>query len=131
MTAALTPALALDYLSELSADIRAAIVLDAGGSPLALRRSDPALPARDAALANAARDLLAGDPVVCALTERGGAFGARDDRHAVVVVTGPLALPKLAIHDIRSVLLALGGTPLDAAVSDASAAAADALLEAL
>ena len=46
-------------------------------------------------------------------------------------VTGPLALPKLAIHDIRSVLLALGGTPLDAAVSDASAAAADALLEAL
>jgi len=149
MTAALTPALALDYLSELSADIRAAIVLDAGGLPLALRRSDPArdvavpgrdvalpardpaLPARDAALANAARDLLAGDPVVCALTERGGAFGARDDRHAVVVVTGPLALPKLAIHDIRSVLLALGGTPLDAAVSDASAAAANALLEAL
>ena len=142
MTAALTPALALDYLSELSADIRAAIVLDAGGLPLALRRSDPArevalpapdvaLPARDAALANAARDLLAGDPVVWALTERGGAFGARDDRHAVVVVTGPLALPKLAIHDIRSVLLALGGTPLDAAVSDASAAAARALLEAL
>ena len=147
MTAALTPALALDYLSELSADIRAAIVLDAGGSPLALRRSDPArdvpardaavpardaaVPARDAALANAARDLLADDPVVRALTERGGAFGARDDRHAVVVVTGPLALPKLAIHDIRTVLLALGGTPLDAAVSDASAAAADALLEAL
>lgn len=146
MTAALTPALALDYLSELSADIRAAIVLDAGGLPLALRRSDPArevardaavsgrdvaVPARDSALANAARDLLAGDPVVCALTERGGAFGARDDRHAVVVVTGPLALPKLAIHDIRSVLLALGGTPLDAAVSDASAAAANALLEAL
>jgi hypothetical protein len=140
MTAALTPALALDYLSELSADIRAAIVLDAGGTPLALRRSDPArhvpgrdaaVAARDAALANAARDLLAGDPVVRALTERGGAFGARDDRHAVVVVTGPLALPKLAIHDIRSVLLALGGTPLDTTVSDASAAAARALLEAL
>ena len=151
MTAALTPALALEYLSELSADIRAAIVLDAGGSPLALRRSDPprdapardaalaardaardaAVPARDAALANAARDLLADDPVVRALTERGGAFGARDDRHAVVVVTGPLALPKLAIHDIRTVLLALGGTPLDAAVSDASAAAANALLETL
>jgi len=46
-------------------------------------------------------------------------------------VTGPLALPKLAIHDIRTVLLALGGTPLDAAVSDASAAAANALLETL
>ena len=130
MTAALTPALALDYLSELSADIRAAIVLDAGGMPLALRRAEVAR-GGDAALAAAAREFVAEAPVVRALTERGGAFGARDDRHAVVVVTGPLALPQLAIHDIRSVLLALGGTPLDAAVSDASAAAADALLEAL
>ena len=35
MTASLTPALALAYLSELSADVRAAIVLDAGGEALA------------------------------------------------------------------------------------------------
>ena len=148
MTAALTPDLALDYLSELSADIRAAIVLDAGGDVLAVRRGDVA-PARGdvvragdadadgealadhAGLAEAARGLLAHGPAVRALTERGGAFGARDDRHAVVVVTGPLALPQLAIHDIRSVLLALGGTPLDAVVSEASAAAERALLEAL
>ena len=141
MTAALTPALALDYLSELSADIRAAIVLDAGGMPLALRRGEVARDVAraggevarggDAALAAAARELVAAAPAVRALTERGGAFGARDDRHAVVVVTGPLALPQLAIHDIRSVLLALGGMPLDTVVSDASAAAARALLEAL
>ena len=130
MTAALTPALALDYLSELSADIRAAIVLDAGGMPLALRRAEDAR-GSDAALAAAAREFIAEAPAVRALTERGGAFGARDDRHAVVVVTGPLALPQLAIHDIRSVLSALGGTPHDAVVSDASAAAAGALLEAL
>jgi hypothetical protein len=145
MTAALTPALALDYLGELSADIRAAIVLDAGGMPLALRRAEVARPGagdvaraggeatrgEDAALAAAAREFVAAAPAVRALTQRGGAFGARDDRHAVVVVTGPLALPQLAIHDIRSVLLALGGTPLDTTVSDASAAAARALLEAL
>jgi len=130
MTAALTPALALDYLGELSADIRAAIVLDAGGMPLALRRAEVAR-GGDAALAAAAREFVAEAPAVRALTERGGAFGARDDRHAVVVVTGPLALPQLAIHDIRSVLSALGGTPLDAVVSEASAAAARALLEAL
>src|ERR1700741_4048707 len=35
MTASLTPSLALAYLRELSADIRAAIVLDAAGNPLA------------------------------------------------------------------------------------------------
>lgn len=121
MTAALTPALALAYLSELSADLRAAIVLDAREEVLA----------GDYAIATAARDLLAGAPVVRALTERGGAFGARDDLHAVVVATGPLALPSLAIHDLLVVLAALGGTPPQAPVSDASPASAEALLDAL
>jgi hypothetical protein len=148
MTASLTPALALDYLSELSADIRAAIVLDAGGDVLAVRRGDVA-PARGdvvragdadadgealadhAGLAEAARGLLAHGPAVRALTERGGAFGARDDRHAIVVATGPLVLPSLAMHDIRAVLAALGGTPSRAPVSDASPASAEALLNAL
>ena len=121
MTAALTPVLALAYLSQLSADVRAAIVLDAGGDVLA----------GDHAMAPAARDLLAEAPVVRALTERGGAFGARDDLHAVVVATGPLALPSLAIHDLLGVLAALGGTPPQAPVSDASPASAQALLDAL
>jgi len=35
MTASLTPALALDYITALSADIRAAVVLDAAGAHLA------------------------------------------------------------------------------------------------
>jgi hypothetical protein len=121
MTAALTPALALAYLSELSADIRAAIVVDAEGEPLA----------GDARIARAARDLLAEAPLVRALTERGGAFGARDDLHGVVVATGPLALSKLTLHDLQSVLAALGGTPSRSAVSEASAAAAAALLDAV
>ena len=121
MTAALTPVLALAYLSELSADIRAAIVLDAGGEVLA----------GDHAMGNAARELLAEAPVVRALTERGGVFGARDDLHGVVVVTGPLALPGLAIHDLLGVLAALGGTPPHAPVSDASPVVAQALLDAL
>jgi hypothetical protein len=138
MTAALTPALALDYLSELSADIRAAIVLGAGGEVLAVSGSADARtgggnapPASAGALVAAARALLADAPVVRALTERGGAFGARDDRHAVVVATGPLALPRLAIHDVLGVLAALGGTPPQAPVSDASPASAEALLNAL
>ena len=121
MTAALTPALALAYLSELSADVRAAVVLDAAGDPLA----------GDASLAAAARELLADAPVVRVLTGRGGAFGARDDLHAVIVATGPLALPGLAIHDVLRALAALGGTPPNAAVSEASPAAARALLDAV
>jgi hypothetical protein len=149
MTAALTPALALAYLSELSADIRAAIVFDAGGEELAAivfdagreelastrtaeaRGGPQAVDAREAAFVAAARALLAEAPVVRALTVSGGAFGARDDRHGVVVATGPLALPSVVVHDLRSVLAALGGTPPHAGVSEASPAAAEALLNAL
>jgi hypothetical protein len=127
MTAALTPALALAYLSELSADIRAAVVLDAGGEVLAVSGADGG----DTALAAASRALLAEAPVVRALTERGGAFGARDDLHGVVVATGPLALANLVVGDLLGVLAALGGAPLHAPVSEASPAAARALLEAL
>jgi hypothetical protein len=126
MTAALTPALALAYLCELSADIRAAIVLDAGGETLAIRGGDAS-----PALVAAARDLLAEAPVVRALTDRGGAFSARDELHGVVVATGPLVLPGLAIHDVLGVLAALGGMPPHAPVSDASPVAAQALLDAL
>jgi hypothetical protein len=141
MTAALTPALALAYLCELSADIRAAIVLDAGGEPLAVTRAGAArevgagVPPEGGdvspALVAAARDLLSEAPVVRALTDRGGAFGARDELHGMVVATGPLALPGLAIHDLLGVLAALGGTPPHAPVSDASPVAVRTLLDAL
>ena len=125
MTAALTPALALAYLRELSADVRAASVLDADGNALAAS-------ARSTGdFAAAARELLAGAPLVRALTVRGGAFGARSDRHAVVVAAGPLAFPGLTLHDLRSVLAALGGTPPQGAVSEAEPAAAAALLDTL
>jgi hypothetical protein len=165
MTVALTPALALAYLSELSADVRAAIVLDAAGEVLAVSRTGAprvggggargpraagspggggAREARaagspgggealggESALVAAARDLLAEAPVVRALTDRGGAFGARDELHGVVVATGPLVLPGLAIHDVLGVLAALGGMPPHVPVSDASPVAARAVLDAL
>jgi hypothetical protein len=104
MTASLTPALALAYLHELSADIRAAIVLDPAGNRLA----------GPEALADPARALLAEGRRIGALTDRGGAFGARDDRHGVVAATGPLALPRLVLHDLARVLAALDGDPADA-----------------
>jgi hypothetical protein len=105
MTAALTPALALDYLHALSADLSAAVVLNARGERLA---GPPAL-------AEAARTVLA-DPVWApgptlfeGVTEAGSVFAARDDQHTIVAVTGPHALSRLSRHDLRSALAALGG----------------------
>ena len=109
MTAALTPALALDFLHALSADLRAAVVLDARGERMA---GEPVLAdgragrADDASAARAT--LFEGS------TDAGAVFAARDDRHAIVVVTGPHALSRLTPHDLRSALAALGGVdPID------------------
>lgn len=121
MTAALTPALALDYLHQMSADIRAAIVLDAAGNALA---GPPALAA-------AARELLAVAPLVSARCSTGLVFGARDERHGVVAAAGPLALPGLALHDLEGVLQALGGRAREARIEHAPAATAEAVLSAL
>jgi hypothetical protein len=121
MTASLTPAQALAYLHALSADIRAAIVLDADGNALA----------GPAALAVPARTLLAEAPLLSAATDRGRVFAARDDRHGVVVATGARALPGLALHDLATVLAALGGGASETRVAPASTAAAEAVLNAL
>jgi hypothetical protein len=98
MTASLTPALALDFVTALSADIRAAVVLDAAGGHLA---GPPAL-------ATAAAGLPPGDELE-GETETGAVYAARDERHTIVVVTGPFALPRLTRHDLRAALSALGG----------------------
>src|SRR3954469_25049604 len=100
MTAALTPALALDFITALSADIRAAVVFDAAGDHLA---GPPEL-------ATAARVLVEDGPGECEGSgERGKAFVARDERHTIVVVTGPFALPRVTRHDLRTALSALRG----------------------
>lgn len=127
MTATLTPALALDYLHALSADLRAAVVLDARGNRLA---GPPAL-------GEAARAVLAGGetgpgPVLLeGATEAGAVFAACDDRHAIVAVTGPHALARLSRHDLSSALVALGGVnPVDGTPRRLSHAAVSALLSA-
>jgi hypothetical protein len=99
---ALTPPLALDYLRELSADVRAGVVLDPAG----------ALLAGPEALAGPARDLLAsaGDArEVQVATADGVVFAGRSDRHSVVVVCGRFALPSLILYDLRLVLADLAG----------------------
>jgi hypothetical protein len=102
MPPALTPARALEYLRELSADIRDGAVLDADGRMLA-GGDELAAPARDLIAA-------AGDATdVHVTTEDGAVFAARDGRHAIVLACGRLALPSLARYDLHMVLADLSG----------------------
>jgi sugar phosphate isomerase/epimerase len=104
----LTPSLALDYLRELSADIRAGVVLDPSGALLA-GPEDLADPARDLmAAAGDARE-------VHVANADGNVFGARSDRHTLVVVCGRFALPSLIRYDLRRVLADLAGVRPEAA----------------
>jgi hypothetical protein len=104
MPPALTPALALDYVHELSADVRAAVVLDAAGALLA-GRPELAAPAR--ALLDAigpASEVEDGsaDGVVCAV---------RTSAHAAVAVCGRFAIGGVVRQDLRTALAALEGRP--------------------
>ena len=98
----LTPQLALDYLRELSADIRAGVVLGPDG----------ALLAGPEAMHEPARDLLnaSGDAKELQVTTAdGNVYAARNDQHAIAVVCGFFALPSLIRYDLRVVLADLAG----------------------
>jgi hypothetical protein len=99
VVAALSPQHALDYLGELSTDIRSAAVLDSAG----------ACAAGDADLAETGRELLRGDGerFVEAAAPGGRVFAARGPAHSLVVLTGPFALPALVRHDIAQALVDL------------------------
>jgi hypothetical protein len=100
MTAPLTPPQALAHLHELSVDVRAAVVLDAAGEPVA----------GDAALAARARALLDDDSPVCA----GPLLVARTpDGGAIAVLAGDFALVPLLRHDLAAVAAALATAPAD------------------
>jgi hypothetical protein len=109
--AALTPALALDYLDELSADIRGGLVLDRHGNLAAawrgeddrgermrepllelLRRTDAAVRGRSRATA------------IEVATGTGTVFGVRSDRWTLAVVTTRSVLSSLMLFDLRHVL---------------------------
>lgn len=104
MPPALTPDLALAYVHELSADVRAAVVLDAAGTLLA-GPAELAAPAR--ALLDAvgeASELEDGsaDGVVCAV---------RSNAHAAVAICGRFAIGGVVRQDLRTALAALEGRP--------------------
>jgi predicted regulator of Ras-like GTPase activity (Roadblock/LC7/MglB family) len=110
---ALTPELALSYLDELSTDIRAAVVLDEAGAPLAHKAAGEGSRDRLGALALdlfERADRAAGEhvPQLEVFTGDGAVYGVRQGGWTLVVVTGRFALPSVMFYDLRSVLSDLG-----------------------
>jgi hypothetical protein len=115
---ALTPELALDYLDELSTDIRGGVLLDSAGSLVAGWRGDadraerlrePVVELLERADAEAGGAGAASQVEVT--TQRGAVFCVRDGGWTLAVVTGRFALPSLVFYDLRHVLGDLGPAP--------------------
>ena len=109
---ALTPALALDYLGELSTDIRAAVVVDAKGDVAAATGGDSE---RGEKMRTLALELLegaaqTGDGIdqVEVVTAGGSVFAVRGDAWTVAVVAGRQPLASLMFYDLRNVVRDLG-----------------------
>ena len=91
----MTPEHALAYLKELSADYRSGVVLDAENRTLA---GDERL-ALELPLGRHEGE-----------TEAGKVFALRTPTHAIVITTGPFALPSVTRQDLRNALAGMGAT---------------------
>jgi hypothetical protein len=105
---ALTPDLALDYLGELSTDIRAAIVLDSGGALAAVTGDDRTRGERMRELATELLDAAADGDQVEVVTTEGSVFAVRGESWTVAVVAGRQPLASLMFYDLRNVVRELG-----------------------
>jgi hypothetical protein len=111
---ALTPALALDYLGELSTDIEATLVLDRAGNVQAATGDDDERKERMRGLVvelldrahDAAPD--SGVDQVEVTTPEGSVFAVRGAEWTVAVVAGRKPLASLMFYDLRNVLSDLG-----------------------
>ena len=111
---ALTPALALDYLGELSTDIEDIVVLDSGGRIAAATGDDAERSERMGelftALLDRAADALpsAGVDQLEVTTAEGSVFAVRGNDWTVGVVAGRKPLSSLMFYDLRNVVTDLG-----------------------
>jgi Roadblock/LC7 domain len=122
MAGTLTPERTAERLCELSADARAAVLLDAAGSPAGAyglseeRSGELAELARQLfeAVDRAHRDIPGGPPEqVEAQVERGTVYASRTPRWTLAVVGRRGALSSLMLMDLRAVLAELeGGRPI-------------------
>ena len=111
----MTPDLALDYLAELSTDIRTGVLLDARGELAASWQGDDEQGERVRELvgelldrADAAAPDGESPAQVEVTTPSGGVFCVRDERWTIAVVTGRFALSSLMFFDLRKLLEDLG-----------------------
>jgi hypothetical protein len=111
----LTPALALEYLAELSTDIQAGVLLDSGGGLAASWESDDERGERVRELVTELLERVDAEAggseppeQVEVSTGAGGVFCVRDGDWTLAVVTGRYALPSLMFYDLRKVLEDLG-----------------------
>jgi len=108
---ALTPALALDFLAELSTDIRAGVLLDSDGALAASWQGDDEKGERVRELVvdivERADAATGGSPKPAQLevaTPGGSVFCVRQNGWTVAVVTGRYALSSLMFYDLRKML---------------------------
>ena len=99
-------AAALEFLAEMSPDLRGAAILGPDGEVLAATDGDAARWEDDAAALFAAADQAEGEPVeqVHIATEQGEVFAIRNAGLAAVSVTERFALASLMLFDLRSAL---------------------------
>ena len=105
---ALTPDLALDYLGELSTDIRAALVVDSTGAVAAVTGDDRERGERMRDLAGQLLDAASEGDQVEVVTTEGSVFAVRGDSWTVAVVAGRQPLASLMFYDLRNVVRDLG-----------------------
>jgi hypothetical protein len=112
---ALTPALALDYLGELSIDIEEIVVLDREGRVAAATGDDEERSERMRELFTALLDRAAealpdaGVDQLEVTTAEGSVFAVRGTDWTVGVVAGRKPLSSLMFYDLRNVVKDLGG----------------------
>src|SRR3954471_13589526 len=111
-TPALTPALALDYLDELSTDIESVVVLDRDGTVAAASAEDEDRRERMrelvVALLDHAAKAVPGSDQLEVQTAEGSVFAGRGTDWTVAVVAGRKPLSSLMLYDLRNVVSDLG-----------------------
>jgi predicted regulator of Ras-like GTPase activity (Roadblock/LC7/MglB family) len=104
-------AAALEFLTEMSPDLRGAAILGPEGEVLAATGGEPERWREDAATLLAAADAAEEVPVeqIHIATEQGEVFAVRNAGLAAVTVTDRFALASLMLFDMRSALRQLAG----------------------
>jgi hypothetical protein len=107
VSASLTPELALQYLGELSTDIKTAVVMSADGRTAAAAPVEAGDRLRELTRELFERAAAVDDQPVTQVevsTGDGAVYAVRDERWMIGVVTGRFALSSLMFYDLRTVL---------------------------